>query len=117
MAECKYYSFYALAKINDPELLYEAFQQQIAPGYADKIEIEVFEHSDRHWNRLTRSGGLGGPWRSDGLDVDDRRLEHLERHVHRRMLERGLPQLAFLLASGRVRARLARAGVRRGDPR
>ena len=58
MAECKYYSFYALAKINDPELLYEAFQQQIAPGYADKIEIEVFEHSDRHWNRLTRSGGL-----------------------------------------------------------
>ena len=47
MAECKYYSFYALAKINDPELLYEAFQQQIAPGHADKIEIEVFQHSDR----------------------------------------------------------------------
>ena len=58
MAECKYYSFYALAKINDPELLYEAFQQQIAPGHADKIEIEVFEHSDKHWNRLTRSGGI-----------------------------------------------------------
>jgi diguanylate cyclase (GGDEF)-like protein len=58
MAECKYYSFYALAKINDPELLYEAFRQQIAPGYADKIEIEVFEHSDQHWNRLTPSGGL-----------------------------------------------------------
>ncbi len=58
MAECKYYSFYALAKINDPELLFEAFQQQIAPGYADKIEIDVFEHSDQHWNRLTRSGGL-----------------------------------------------------------
>ncbi len=58
MAECRYYSFYALAKINDPELLYEAFQQQIAPGYADKIEIEVFEHFDKCWNRLTRSGGL-----------------------------------------------------------
>ena len=58
MVECKYYSFYALAKINDPELLYEAFQQQIAPGHADKIEIEVFEHSDKHWNRLTRSGDL-----------------------------------------------------------
>jgi diguanylate cyclase (GGDEF)-like protein len=57
MAECKYYSFYALAKINDPELLYEAFQQQIAPGHADKIEIEVFEHSDNQWKRLTRSGG------------------------------------------------------------
>jgi len=58
MAECKYYSFYALAKINDPELLYEAFQQQIAPGHADKIEIEVFQHSDRRWNKLTRSGAL-----------------------------------------------------------
>ncbi|MEM7562951.1 MAG: GGDEF domain-containing protein [Pseudomonadota bacterium] len=58
MAECKYYSFYALAKINDPELLYEAFQQQIAPGHADKIEVEVFEHSDERWSRLTRSGGI-----------------------------------------------------------
>ena len=58
MADCKYYSFYALAKINDPELLYEAFQQQIAPGHADKIEVEVFEHSDKRWNRLTPSGGL-----------------------------------------------------------
>ena len=58
MAECKYYSFYALAKINDPELLYEAFQQQIAPGNTDKIEIEVFQHSDRRWNQLTRSGAL-----------------------------------------------------------
>lgn len=58
MAECKYYSFYALAKINDPELLYEAFQQQIAPGHADEIEVEVFEHSENRWNRLTRSGGL-----------------------------------------------------------
>ncbi len=58
MAECKYYSFYALAKINDPELLYEAFRQQIAPGHANEIEIEVFEHSDKRWNRLTKSGGL-----------------------------------------------------------
>ena len=58
MAECKYYSFYALAKINDPELLYEAFQQQIAPGHADKIEVEVFQHSDKRWSRLTPSGGL-----------------------------------------------------------
>ncbi len=58
MAECKYYSFYALAKINDPELLYEAFQQQIAPGHADEIEIEVFERGDTRWNRLTPSGAL-----------------------------------------------------------
>jgi diguanylate cyclase (GGDEF)-like protein len=58
MAECKYYSFYALAKINDPELLHEAFRQQIAPGHADKIEVEVYEHSDKRWHRLTRSGGL-----------------------------------------------------------
>ena len=58
MADCKYYSFYALAKINDPELLYEAFQQQIAPGHADEIEVEVFEHSDGQWSRLTPSGSL-----------------------------------------------------------
>ena len=58
MIECKYYSFYALAKINDPELLYEAFQQQIAPGHADKIEVDVFELSDRRWHRLTPSGAL-----------------------------------------------------------
>lgn len=58
MVECKYYSFYALAKINDPELLYEAFQQQIAPGHASEIEVEVYQHSDRHWSRLTPSGGL-----------------------------------------------------------
>ena len=43
MTECKYYSFYALAKINDPELLHEAFQQQIAPGHTDKIDIQVFD--------------------------------------------------------------------------
>ena len=58
MADCKYYSFYALAKINDPELLYEAFQQQIAPGHADKVEIEVYVHSDARWNRLTRTAAL-----------------------------------------------------------
>ncbi len=58
MTECKYYSFYALAKINDPELLYEAFRQQIAPGHANEIKIEVFQHSDQRWHRLTRSGGL-----------------------------------------------------------
>ena len=69
MAECKYYSFYALAKINDPELLYEAFQQQIAPGHADKIEIEVFEHSDARWNKLTRSGGLDQNVANNILDI------------------------------------------------
>lgn len=72
MAECKYYSFYALAKINDPELLYEAFQQQIAPGHADKIEVEVFEYSDNHWHRLTRSGALDKNVPDEVLDI----LEH-----------------------------------------
>jgi diguanylate cyclase (GGDEF)-like protein len=74
MAECKYYSFYALAKINDPELLYEAFQQQIAPGHADKIEIEVFEHSDKRWNRLTPSGGLD-------QNIDEQTLTALEQQI------------------------------------
>ena len=72
MAECKYYSFYALAKINDPELLYEAFQQQIAPGHADKIDIEVFEHSDKLWKRLTRSGGQDS-------NIDEATLKVLEK--------------------------------------
>jgi len=58
MVDSKYYSFYALAKINDPEMLYEAFQQQIAPGHADRIAIEVFEYSDQHWKRLTPSGAV-----------------------------------------------------------
>ena len=58
MVECKYSSFYALARINDPELLYDAFQQQIAPGHADEIDIEVFERSDGRWHKLTPGGGL-----------------------------------------------------------
>ena len=73
MAECKYYSFYALAKINDPELLYEAFQQQIAPGHADKIEIAVFEHSDNRWSRLTPSGTLD-------QNIDAKTLGVLQKH-------------------------------------
>ena len=74
MAECKYYSFYALAKINDPELLYEAFQQQIAPGHADKVEIEVFEHSDNLWKRLTPSGGFDPNIEALTLAVLDKRF-------------------------------------------
>ena len=74
MAECKYYSFYALAKINDPELLYEAFQQQIAPGHADEIDIEVFEHSDQLWKRLTRSGGLDPSIDAQTLAVLEKRF-------------------------------------------
>lgn len=74
MAECKYYSFYALAKINDPELLYEAFQQQIAPGHSDKIEIAVFEHSDLLWKRLTPSGELDPGIDAKTLAVLDKRF-------------------------------------------
>ena len=69
MVECKYYSFYALSKINDPELLYQAFQQQIAPGHASEIEVEVFEHSDKRWNRLTRSGGIDQNIPADILEI------------------------------------------------
>lgn len=71
MADCKYYSFYALAKINDPELLYEAFQQQIAPGHADEVQTEVYELSDKRWNRLTPSGGLD-------QNIDEQTLTALE---------------------------------------
>ena len=75
MVDCKYYSFYALAKINDPELLFEAFQQQIAPGHADKIETEVFEHSDQQWKRLTRSGGHEPAIDAEVLAVLERRFD------------------------------------------
>ena len=78
MAECKYYSFYALAKINDPELLYEAFQQQIAPGHADKIQTEVFEHSDKLWKRLTRSGGLDANIETETLAVLNKRFSSVD---------------------------------------
>ena len=74
MVECKYYSFYALAKINDPELLYEAFQQQIAPGHADEIEIEVFEFSDKRWHRLTPSGSLDQKIDDDMLEILKKRF-------------------------------------------
>ena len=74
MVECKYYSFYALAKINDPELLYEAFQQQIAPRHANDIEVEVFEHSDNRWSRLTRSGGLDQNIRPQILEILQQRF-------------------------------------------
>lgn len=75
MAECKYYSFYALAKINDPELLYEAFQQQIAPGHADQIEVGVYESSEDRWHRLTPSGGLELNIDSDVLAVLKQRFD------------------------------------------
>ncbi len=65
MADCKYYSFYALAKIKDPELLYDAFQQQIAPGQTEAVDIEVFENGDGRWKRLTRSGS-----QESGIDED-----------------------------------------------
>jgi diguanylate cyclase (GGDEF)-like protein len=75
MVESKYYSFYALAKINDPELLYEAFQQQIAPGHADKIEIAVFEHSDNRWNHLTPNGNLDQNIDAKTLDILQQRFD------------------------------------------
>ena len=78
MVDCKYYSFYALAKINDPELLYEAFQQQIAPGHADEIDIEVYEYSDESWKRLTPSGGLDPNIDAGVLDVLKQRFERAE---------------------------------------
>ena len=73
MSDCKYYSFYALAKINDPELLYDAFQQQVAPGQSESAEIEVYENGDGRWKKLTRSG-------SQEADVPDEILGALQQH-------------------------------------
>jgi hypothetical protein len=57
---CKYKSFNALIRINEPELLHEVFLQQLDP---DDPHVELFERSEQGpWRRL-----LPGGARSDDL--------------------------------------------------
>ncbi len=67
---CKYKSFNALIRINEPELLHEVFLQQLDP--ARPPQVDLFERSDQ------------GPWR--GLNPNGSRSDSLLRH-HRRILE------------------------------
>ncbi|MFT5503425.1 MAG: diguanylate cyclase (GGDEF)-like protein [Gammaproteobacteria bacterium] len=75
MAECNYYSFNALAKISDPELLYIAFEKQIAPGHTDKLDLTIYEHEDNQWSRLTPRGTID-------RSIEPSMLEILEAEIY-----------------------------------
>jgi diguanylate cyclase (GGDEF)-like protein len=75
MAECNYYSFNALAKISDPELLYIAFEKQIASGHTDKLDLTMYEHEDNQWSRLTPGGTID-------RSIESSILEVLESDIH-----------------------------------
>jgi diguanylate cyclase (GGDEF)-like protein len=53
---CKYESFSALIKINDPELLLDAFLKQLAPEHNDELGVEIYERFDHQWHRTIRNG-------------------------------------------------------------
>lgn len=58
MNQCNYNSFSALAKINDPELLYDALLEHIAEQYTEQLQIEIYEHADNQWGYISRVGSL-----------------------------------------------------------
>ena len=53
---CKYESFNALIKINDPELLCEVFIDQLAPDHSDELVVDIFERFDEGWQLVTVNG-------------------------------------------------------------
>ncbi len=53
---CKYESFNALVKINDPELLLEVFLNQLAPEHPQELQVEIFERFDLEWQKVTVNG-------------------------------------------------------------
>lgn len=55
MADCKYQSFTALSKINDPDLLLESFILNAAPDHPNDITITIFEKSKKDWQLLSSS--------------------------------------------------------------
>ena len=69
---CKYKSFNALIRINEPELLYEVFLEQLDAGESPRVEL--FERSE------------GGPWRQ--LQANGKRNELPPASEQRRLLER-----------------------------
>jgi len=53
---CKYESFNALIKINDPELLLEVLMSQLTPDYSGSLQIEIFERKGAEWHKLSVNG-------------------------------------------------------------
>jgi diguanylate cyclase (GGDEF)-like protein len=54
--ECKYESFNALVKINDPELLLEVFLDQLAPHHTQVHQVEIFERFGTQWRKVIANG-------------------------------------------------------------
>ncbi len=72
---CKYESFSALVKINDPELLNEVFLKQLAPDHSDELQVEIYEHFDHIWHRVTRNG-------CTTLEIDKQKRDLLEQKIN-----------------------------------
>jgi diguanylate cyclase (GGDEF)-like protein len=53
---CKYESFSALVKINDPELLLDVFLNQLAPDYSQELQVEIYERLNNVWHKVIRNG-------------------------------------------------------------
>lgn len=71
---CKYESFSALVKINDPELLLDVFLNQLAPDHTQELQVEIYECFDREWHRVTRNG-------CTTLDIDPIKRHLLESRI------------------------------------
>ena len=72
---CKYESFSALVKINDPELLHQVFLKQLAPDHSDELKVEIYEHFDQQWHRVLCNG-------CTTLDIDSDKHQLLEQKIN-----------------------------------
>jgi len=72
---CKYESFNALIKINDPELLLEVFTHQLAPDHSDELQLEIYERFDEQWQKLIPNG-------CTTPDFDEHKRELLENKIN-----------------------------------
>ncbi len=72
MIDCKYHSFTALSKINDPDLLLASFTQNAAPDHQDDVNLIIFERSNKDWKLLSSTN-------TNYLSISD---EHLKTIKH-----------------------------------
>lgn len=71
---CKYESFSALVKINDPELLLDVFLDQLAPEYTQELQVEIYECLNDVWHKVIRNG-------CTTLDFDPAKRQVLETRI------------------------------------
>lgn len=53
MSDCKYQSFTALSKTNDPDLLLACFIANAAPEHTDDVNFLIFEQKNSKWSLLS----------------------------------------------------------------